>query len=150
MAISLIAYDYFLIPHKTTSEASRLDQWEQLSVDKNSITRNLLRSHSPLVQTATGKIILNKEKQQGILRFIGLPALKKGQVYVLWQFNLKAKLNEPIVLAKFDGNKSKQLDIGFKATALDKEPFKFLVTAEEGNKSLIQPTIAKSLFIAQP
>ncbi|MCK5725892.1 MAG: hypothetical protein KAH22_03575 [Thiotrichaceae bacterium] len=128
------------------------NEWNSFAAEKSSHRRNLLLSHHPKIQGATGQIIWNERLQQGMLRFLALPTLRNNQVYALWQFNLKSKLNKPILLAKFNhiGNKRAPFDIRFSAKQLDKVLYKFLITIEDNNEKLSLPNQKKSVFISHP
>jgi len=150
IAVVVVAYNQLTIQSETTDNTLESAQWDKLKDDKNSTARNLLRSHSPIVKSATGKIIWNKSRQQGMLRFVGLAKLDNEQAYYLWQYNLKEKYNKPIRLVQFNGKRSGSVGVSFKATALDKEPYKFLITIEDTRQLIKFPNIKKSLFMAQP
>lgn len=124
--------------------------WKQLLDSKNTMHLHWLRTLNPLIRETQGDLIWNSSEQRGIMRFVNLPRLNRGQRYLLWIYDLNRPSQEPVKAAEFDVGRRNNGEyyIPFKAKQSVTMPYKFLVTL--GNKDTTHISRQESLLLAQP
>ncbi|MGB1010349.1 MAG: hypothetical protein ACPGVP_11535 [Thiolinea sp.] len=104
----------------------------------DSIGGNWLRTLNPKMKDVQGDLIWNSALQEGVMRFINLPAPGKDQRYRLWIHDSRATDGQPLLGAELDAGSGKQeLFAAITAKASVMEPFKFVLTL--GKTELTQP-----------
>ena len=125
-------------------------QWKALLEEKGSIHLHWLRTLSPFIKKTDGDLIWNTDLQKGLMRFVGLPKLKKEQYYHLWIFDLQQSQKKPISAGVFR-LEAKVADKFYTMITPEKEikqPYKFLLTI--GNKNDKTYLRSQSLLLAHP
>lgn len=147
-SISLYVYQ------KYNHDNQQIDQEGEIYIQKLGILEqddvidvNWLHTLNPLVKKVQGRLLWSSKKQLGVMEFVNLPNLKKGQKFHLWIFDLNSKNNKPI-LANINKavifKQKKRTIMPFKgATSID-SPFKFELMLEDRSGKL------HPLLLAQP
>jgi len=147
-SISLYAYQ------KYNHNNNQLDQEDEIYIQKLGILEqedvidvNWLHTLNPLVKKVQGRLLWSSQKQLGVMEFINLPKLKKGQKFHLWIFDLNSKDSKPIsanISKAIISKQKKRTIMPFKGATSIKSPFKFELMLEDYSGKL------HPLLLAQP
>lgn len=104
---------------------------DTLLADPASLRGNWLRTLNPLIQDVQGDLVWNAEKQQGVMRFVDLPAPKRNTFYQLWLYDTRGESSEPVSGATFRrGSANSEWLLPIKTATEVQEPYKFELKLE--------------------
>lgn len=98
-----------------------------------------------MVKNTEGSLVWSNALQKGVMEFIDLPKIDKGQHYQLWIYDLNATDNKPIFSTEFVTTHKNNMLIPFAAEQHIRSPFKFELVLQSDGEATTQP-----LFLAQP
>lgn len=78
-----------LSPPTTPTVNGVAELYTNLRADPSSIRGNWLRTFNPRVQDVQGDLVWSPRQQQGVMRFINLPAPPSGRFYQLWLYDAR-------------------------------------------------------------
>lgn len=117
-----------------------------LRAEPENIWGNWLRTLNPKMQDVQGDLVWSPAKQQGVMRFINLPAPPANTYYQLWLYDIR-NIKAPVSGAKFTqgSGKGEWYAAIYPETHID-TPYKFELKLESGNKN----TPALLMLMVQP
>lgn len=120
---------------------------EHLLNDASSVHGNWLRTLNPLVQHVQGDVVWNSAKNQGVMRFVDLPAPAAGRFYQLWLYDAHSADGLPISGAVVrDGIAKGEWFAPIKTEQAVLAPFKFELHLHTDNA----PEQSQLLLMVQP
>ena len=132
----------------STIGASLKSDYQFLRNRTDSVGGNWLRTLNPRMKDVQGDLIWNSTLQEGVMRFINLPAPKKNQRYLLWVHDSRAADGKPLLGAELESGSGKQeLFAAISTKTPVTEPFKFVLTLNKADQTLADGQI---LLMVQP
>ncbi|MGB1311042.1 MAG: anti-sigma factor [Leucothrix sp.] len=149
--VGAMIYSQKFIQKVDIIEKQQVAQYETRALllsQPDAININWMRTLDPMAKKVHGDIVWSTQKQQGMMRFANLPALKPDETYHLWMYDLASSASDPVSVTQFspEFTMPTELLVPFESPRQVSEPYKFSIMLDNTAKD-IQP---QPLLLAQP